>query len=184
MGIQQMLLAVGPVFTPVTRTYTTATTATETIPVGATTVVIECFGATGLGAHGDGSFKGGGGGSGGYSRTSHACSGGQTLSYVVGQAASSGSSVSSGTLAITTMTGPLGGNGSIGSGSSGTGGAAGATGTGGTAANSVGNAGATGGNGGAGVTGVNGSGAPGGNGNITVGTNNPGNDGVIIFSYT
>ena len=108
------------VFTPVTRTYTTGTAATETAPTGATNVIIAVWGGGGGGAGGwfsDSDEAGGGGGAGGYSQSSYSITGGQTLIYTVGSFGIGGSygnaglsngansSVSSGTKSITTMIG-------------------------------------------------------------------------------
>ena len=76
-------------FTPVTRTYTSGS-GTETIPTGASQVVIEVWGAGGSGGRGSTlcvSIYGGGGGSGGYvKKTFSLTSGnaGQTFNYSVG----------------------------------------------------------------------------------------------------
>ena len=189
-GVWRQFYSIGGAFTPVQHLFTVnVSNATETIPAGASNVVIECFGATGYGGHGDGSFKGGGGGSGGYSRSIYSVSlfndGTKTFTYTVGLGGNTGSSVSSGTgPAISTMTGPVGGDGGIGSGSIGAGGTAGAIGTNGNQATSPGNAGTDGDGGGLGVTGIhaNGAHAPGGVINPT--TNAPGLDGVVSFYYT
>lgn len=186
-----------------TRTYTTGTSATETVPNGATTVVIEAFGAGGGGGGGRSGCSGnggGGGGGGGYVRSSYACSGGQTIAYTVPAGGTnggiganggngSGSVVASGTLSITTMTAPGGGGGIAGS-SGGAGGAAGATGSGGNVANSTGNtggahAGCVGGAGGAGVTGVNGyNGLAGGTGGPVGSLGLTGGTGRVVFKYS
>jgi hypothetical protein len=182
----------------VTHTYATAVTnATETIPIGATTCVIEVWGASGGGGcTASGITAASGGGSGGYSRTSVSVTGGKTFTYTVGvggpAATNPGvgvtgglSSVVAGTQAITTITdnGGAGGSASIG----GAGGAA----SGGTAANTTGNsgsnatAGTPGGAGGAGIVGVNGTGNAGGIGGIFgAGIGTAGGTGKIIFSYS
>lgn len=201
----------------VAGTATIATRATETAPIGCSQVVIECFGADGggggRGAHGKVSpgtvDAGAGGGSGGYSKTTVAIVGGQTLFYIVGAGGAAGANVAwagsgnwpggdgtnsgisevlSGSATITTMTAPGGGGGGGGGVAGGTAGVAGAIGTGGTNTNSVGNAGAagitgtsTGGAGGAGVTGTNGNGTTGGTGGNTVSV---GGDGAVYFYYT
>ena len=129
MSVGQVLLMGGTSFTPVTRTYTTGTGATETAPTGATNVIIAAWGG---GAGGHRGFTvmcvdeaGTGGGSGGYSESSYAISGGQTLVYTVGIAGVGGTtannftaggntSVTSGTKSITTMTANGGGRGAPG----------------------------------------------------------------------
>lgn len=189
----------------VTHTYTTATTANETIPAGMSTCTIEVWGGSGRGgAHFldglGGNAGGGGGGSGGYARTVISVSGhaGQTMQYTVGNAGTAGvpagaSTVSSGTFTITTMTangGSLGGAApNINTG--GTGGAGG-TASGGSAANTTGNAGSSGvnnaggGAGGAGGTGLPGiyyGGNPGGQG-ASLAPAVDGGAGVIVFAYS
>lgn len=189
-------------FTPVLRIYTgsTPTALTETVPTGATNVVIEAWGSGGPGGAGAGSLcngrGGGGGGGGGYSRTSVACSGGQTFSTTYGSAAAS-ITVTGGT--ITTMNasqGSSGGNGTF-PGSAGTGGPGGSA-SGGNQANVTGNAGSTGcfctgGSPGSGITGtVAGDGSPYGRGtagqpaNIHTGNGTYGaaNYRTVVFYYT
>jgi len=186
-------------FSPVTHTYNTPGTATETIPSGASTMTVETWGAgggggggsgTGCGAHG-----GGGGGSGGYSLTviNVASGNGQTLTYTVGTGGSSGSVggssvVSSGTFSLPTMT-AAGGNGGQ-TGGAGTGGTGG-TGTGGNTTNTTGNTGSTGGlgdpggAGGAGLVGLFGTGSTGGaGGNTGVNPGSGGGVGLVVFHYT
>ncbi len=184
----------GAAFTPVTRTYTTGTAATETAPSGATNVIISAWGGGGGGSRGYEvmcfSEFGGGGGAGGYSQTSTTISGGQTLIYTVGaggiggttannQTSGSATSVSSGTKTITTMTG----NGGI-RGTAGVGGAGG-TASGGTTQNTTGTAGSIP-FGGAAVVGWNsntgGLGGEGGEGLGSPGT--AGGTGKVIFYYT
>lgn len=187
-----------PPFTPVTRVYSTGTTATETAPTGATNVVIEVWGG---GAGGPRGFGVGcaidynsDGSSGGYSRTSVAVSGGQTLVYTIGPggkgrdatAGTSGtaSSVSSGTLSITTMSAG-GGTYSI------SGGGAGGTASGGTVANTTGNVGVitSGGNTPA-PSGTNGNttgydgGYGGSSGFGSAGDGTAGGPGYLVFRYT
>ena len=100
-------------FTPLLRTYTVGTAATETIPANATTVVLEVWGGGGGGGSGTPAPDfGAGAGAAGYSRTTTAISGGQTLIYTVGAGGTTSttgndgaaSSISSGTKTITTMT--------------------------------------------------------------------------------
>lgn len=186
------------------RTYTTPTTAFETIPSGVTTLVVEVFGP---GGGGGGGFNagglqsgGGGGGGGGYSRTSITVAGlgGETIQYTVavgGNPSNPGgtSSVSSGTFSIATMTANSGaGGGNAPNGVTGGASGAGGTATGGTASNMTGNPGAaglnnagggTGGAGGAGVSGINFGGFAGGNGG-SPGVGFSGGTGAIVFSYT
>ncbi len=190
-----VLALFGAGFTPVISTRTAS--GTETVPSGASTVIMEAWGETGSGGAGSGSgctaSGGGGGGSGGYSRTSFSVvtKGGLTWTVTIGSGATgTATSIVAGTMTgWATMTAGFGGSG--GTGPLGTAGAAGAIGTGGTQANTAGNAGATGlagsgGTGGAGVVGVNGTGSAGGHGgegasNIgrTLGTT-----GKMIASYT
>lgn len=190
-------------FSPITRTYNgggTTVAGTETIVTGATTLVIEVWGAGGGGSKGIGigcaTNYGGGGGSGGYSRTSISVSGhsGQTLAYSVGPygiggsgatAATAGgnSTVSSGTFSVTTLNGNGGG--------AGTTSAAGAAGTasGGTVANTSGAAGQApynAGSGGNPVTGIGGmfygGGGQAGQAAVNAGAN--GSAAAIKFEYT
>lgn len=174
-------------FTPSTVTHTTAGSGTETVPAGATNVVIEVKGG-GAGSSATGftqAYACGGGGA-GYCRSSYACSGGQTIAYTVGQAGSTNlnqngiqggdSTASSGTLTITTMTGQ-GGNGATNNGTGGTG-------SGGNQANATGANGVDGGAGGAsGAAGVNfDTGNAFGHGGTFNGTNVTG--GFVCFRYT
>lgn len=92
-----------------THTYNSGTAVTETVPAGVTLVTIKVWGAGGPSGQGNPPNGGGGGGGGGYSESDNiACSPGQTTIFTVGKSAASSaiaaSSVSSGTLAITTMT--------------------------------------------------------------------------------
>lgn len=70
-------------FTPVTRTYTTGTGATETVPTGATSVVITVDGGGGAGGY-NASTLGGGGGGGSRAVKTIAVAGGNTFTYTVG----------------------------------------------------------------------------------------------------
>jgi len=181
--------------TSLLRIYTSGSGATETIPVGATNVIIEVWGSGGGGAgqQGAGSLihDGGGGGAAGYCRTSKTLTSanwGQTLHYTVGAQSivtgnGNASSASSGTLSITTMTA----NG--GSGTTTNAGGAGGTASGGTAANVTGNAGnsyANGSAGGTGTTGtVSGDGSPyGAGGHGTSGSGSKGGTAAVVFYYT
>lgn len=118
---QSMIMASSSTFTPVTRTYTTGTAATETAPAGATNVIIAVWGAGGGGTRAPFVMciwdTGDSGGSGAYSQSTYAITSGQTLTYTVGVGGQGGehtptvsatdgtaSSVSSGTKTITTMT--------------------------------------------------------------------------------
>lgn len=186
-------------FTPVTHAYNTAGAGTETIPVGASTVTIECWGASGAGNKGTGTGcgveTGPQGGSGGYTLTivNVSSANGQTIAYAVGAAgfanggAGDASTVSTGTFALTTMTGGGGGGGTLGGG--GIGGTAG-TATGGNTTNTPGNTGANGsgiggGGTGLGIVGINGTGANGGAGGVgSAGAAHPGGNGKVIFKYT
>ena len=72
-------------FTPVTRTYNSGTAATETVPTGATNVVITLWGGGGSGGNDKFSHTSGqGGGSGAYCQKSQVTSGGSTFTYTVG----------------------------------------------------------------------------------------------------
>lgn len=195
-GIEAILMAdPNVVFSPTQTVYSTHGTYTVTIPSGASTMTVECWGASGYGGHGvpRGGSQGGGGASGSYCRSvySVAANNGQTLTAVVGYAASSASTVTNATFSTTVaMSAPVGGNGGLGTfAADGIGGVAGAAATGGTAANLAGNAGQPGGGygsgtgaGGNGVVGVYGTGTSGGNGTFTI-ANSPGQDGLIIFNF-
>jgi hypothetical protein len=186
-----------PAFVPVLHSYTAGSAATETVPVGAAFVMIEVWGAGGGGDAGSSSIGGNGGCGGGYARSFYPCTGGQTLTYTVGQGGVAGtgssnapggnggaSAVSSGTLSITSMNGGGGGN-SGGAGGTGAGSnqwsATGAVGAAGTAGPSLG------GNGGTVLGGLyaNASGAQGkgGKGGSTS-TGNAGAAGMVSFYYT
>ena len=188
----------------VIHTYTTPTTAFETIPAGFTNLVIEVFGPSGGGGGGfnGGGLQsgGGGGGSGGYPRSTYSVAGqgGKTLQYTVGAAGNPAnpggtSSVSSGTFAITTMIANSGaGGGNAPNGATGGAGGIGGTASGGTAANTTGNTGSaglnnaggsTGGAGGPGVSGINFGGAAGGRGG-SPSTGFAGGVGAVVFAYS
>ena len=178
---------------PITRIYTSGS-GTETVPAVYNAVVIEIISGGGGGeggffqSSGHQSYGGQGGDSGTYSRSLYTCSSGQTLSYVVGGGGTRGaggnygapgaggtSSVSSGSLSITTMTAP-GGN-------------TGLTSSGGNQANSGPNHGTAGslntvGTGGSAISGeyVGAYGA-GGNGGLGVEAGSPGGEGVVAFHY-
>ena len=157
----------------------------QTVPAGATNVIIEAWGNGGYGGgyYFDGSNynSGGGGGAGGYCRSSYSCSGGQTINYDA--RAGFTVQVTSGTLSITTMTANNGGNGVPGTfsdaGFAGNGGTA----TGGNQANVTGQAGsgAAPGNSTAGVYG--GPFGDGGSGDASP-ASTPGGPGGIVFRFT
>lgn len=182
-------------FTPTTHTYTTPGAGVETIPVGASYMSIEAFGAPGAGDQGDGTgcgaMYGAAGASGGYSYSALipvSAANGQTIDYVVGtlgnanQGSGTLSKVSSGTFTLTTMT-ANGGAGAVDP----TGGAGG-TASGGNTTNTTGNAGQNrhlSGNGGAGISGVNANGHAGGSGGLgATGPGSPGTgNGVVCFKF-
>lgn len=187
------------------RTYTTPTTAFETIPNGYTNLVIEVFGPSGGGGGGFSSgggvnSGGGGGGSGGYSRTSISVAGqgGNTILYTVGTAGAPAnpggpSSVASGTFTVATMTANSGaGGGNAPTLAVGGAGGVGGTASGGTGINTTGNTGAAGlnnagggagGIGGAGVSGLNFGGTAGGRGG-TISLGFAGGVGAVVFAYS
>jgi hypothetical protein len=199
------LLNTGSTANVVQHLYQTPGSGTETIPTGYTTLTIECWGAGGGGNVSFGSGMtltgGGGGGGGGYSRTVVSVSGlgGDTLAYTVGTSGAvafngTASSVSSGTLSITTMTcnGGLAGTAATSQTTPGSGGTGG-TASGGTAANTSGNngnAGQTqsgippggGGGGGFAISGVYYGSGNGGSGGGTVGAS-AGSNGAVLFHY-
>ncbi len=199
------LLNTGSSANTVQHLYQTAGTFTETIPTGYTTLTIECWGGAAGGGLSNGSgmtlIGGGGGGSGGYSRSVVTVTGlgGDTLSFTVGAggaalASGSASSVSSGTLAITTLTGNGGTVGGNATGIVGGAGGAGGTATGGTAVNTTGNTGSAGqtqsgspqgagGNGGAGISGIFYGGNAGGRGGGLSGLAQAGGVGIVLFQY-
>lgn len=174
-------------FTPVTRTYTTGTGATDTVPTGATSVTIRVVGGGGSGAK-DSVNGAGGGGSGGYALRTIAVSGGQTFTYTVGQggAGVSVDQTNGNSGGDSTVTGTVtGGSVSM----TGGGGERGYTGlvpgAGGTASggstNTPGNAG-SGGNAGASVYSGYGNGTAGRQ--LATGSSNTAGSGVVIFEYT
>ena len=190
--MQQLLVAgTAKPFTPVIRAYTSGTSATETAPAGCSNVVIEVWDAGGAGGTaGSSAGQGaGGGGGGGYARSSYACTGGKTIVYTIGIPSSTNSSVSSGTLSITTMNTTFPSSGSYPN-IAGTGGGA----SGGNQANTTGNnggagAGSSGGAGAAGITGtISGDGSPygagGHGGNAPSGAGSAGSTGAVVFYYT
>lgn len=191
---------------PLVRVYTSATTAFETIPAGYTSCFMEVgAGSAGGGVRftsGGGTSGGGGGGSGEYRSATISVAGqvGKTIQYTVGAGGGpdfngGNSSVSSGTLAITTITsiGGLSGGNATSIGVPGAGGAGGSGGTGGSietpgnpgGAGQSDAGGGEGGSGGAGIPGVNYGGARGGHGGgvVPAGAGSGGN-GFIVFSYS
>jgi hypothetical protein len=195
-------------FTPVLRAYNTGS-GTETIPTGATTMVVEQWGGAGPGGAGFGSFgldtaEGGGGGqAGGYCRSSYTVSAqnGHTLNWSVGAGGTPPSAGGASTITAGTMTGftamtANGGNpgGNASSGIPGTGGSGAGAATGGNAANITGASGQngssnnSGGQGGTGTTGtVAGDGSPHSSGGIgagQAGAGFTGQVGYIVFYYT
>ncbi len=194
MGVLQALLAAAG-FISVTNTYGTNGTYTETVPLGATTAVIEVWGSSGAGGAGFGAGctaePGGGASSGSYAKTSFSVAGqsGHTWTLVVGAAGGApASTVTAGTVTgFTTMSAPAGIIG--GAGSSGTPGTVGpqpAIATGGTVTNSRGTVGGPGAVGGAGVVGTNGTGNAGGHGGANAGGlgRTFGGDGLVVVKYT
>lgn len=184
----------------VTRTYNSGTAATETVPSGASRVVIEVWGGGGGGGTGDSVAPnyGGGGGSGGYVRRTVSLTSsnwGQTFTYTVGAGGASDaiggdSTVASGTFSGSVSLSAIGGN-------AGENGTTGRQGSGGLASGGDVN---TAGNGDGGVT-RTGAGAPNGGGNVAAGTGSTpgggggggslsggaggkGGAGRIIFAYT
>lgn len=154
---------------PITRTYTTGTAATETVPTGATMVQITLDGAGGSGGRDSGGNPGGGGGS-GRCILSILVVGGNTMTYTVptatagvgvdgfgntGAAGTVTGTVSGGSISMTANGGAGGGIGTSGAGGTSTGGSTNATGSvggfpdGGTAASGA-ESGASPGSGGAG----------------------------------
>ena len=191
-GAVAALAGHSPVFVPVTNIYTTAATATETIPNNATTLTVEVWGGTGSGGTGNGVCPqrgGGGGGAGGYSKTVIAVTGGFTISYTVASIGNS-SSVSNGTFTIGTMTANGGVAGANATASVNGAGGAGGTASGGTSTNTTGGSGAAGsaclgGSGASGTVGTNGIGPDGGHGGTGNGNSGRtlGMPGQIIFAY-
>ena len=169
----------------------------ETVPSGATNVVIEIWGGGGGGGNSSNTLGGGGGGSGGYSKSSYSITGGNTLNYSVGTGGTGGngvsgtsSTVASGTKTITTMTANSGSGAAVGI--PGSGGSA----SGGNLINTTGNSGQAGGSsgsiayGGAGITsssgtyGGGGNGAPSSEGMGTGYAGDVGSNGAVVFYYT
>jgi len=181
-------------FATVVRTYSTGAGATDTVPTGASSVIIEAWGG---GASGEKDSVGGpgtGGGGGSYCSRTIACIGGNTLTYTVAQSVAGASTNGPGTNGnLSSVTGTVSG-GSVtmtanGGSSGGTGGFGGSA-TGGTvntngadALNEVGGAGA--GPGGGSGGGLNAAGNPlgGGGGGATAGSSGQGARGQVQFTY-
>ena len=174
----------------VIHVYTTGSNATETVPTGSTTAVLEIWGGGAGGTAGTGSgcgaLPGAGGGAGGYARTSFAVStkNGLTWKYTVGAAGAAAANGGAGSIVAGTMTGftTMTGNGGQTS-------HVGGTASGGTQANTTGAAG-SGRTGGTGTTGtVSGDGSPyggGGTGGLA-GAGHSGSAGLAgaaVFYYT
>lgn len=200
--LRAILLAQKTGTSAVQHLVTTASSGTETIPAGYTTLTLEGWGGTAKGGNGFGAVPGnqsggGGGGSAGYFRhvVSVSGAGGQTINYTCGAAGgltATATTITSGTFTIASLTanpGVKGGDapsGTVG----GTGGAGGTA----TGANTVNQTGNTGGNGvnvagggtpgagGAGIPGINYGGSNGTGGSDTTGA--AGNPGAISFYYT
>lgn len=141
-------------YTPTTITLTGGS-GTYTVPTGATQVVMEAWGGGGQSGQDWVTYEpllwnGGAGAGGGYSRSLYSCSGGQTFNYAVG----GNTTVTSGTLTITSMAANNGGQGGAASDYvDGTDSTTGGTASGGNQANTAGGA-ASGGVGGNASTGV------------------------------
>lgn len=201
------LLNTGSSANQVTRVYQTPGSGVETIPTGYNTLTIEGWGGSGGGGtsftSGPNTAGGGGGASGSYFKTQISVTGlgGDTLNYTVGAAGVLGlgnggnSSVSSGTLSVTTMTAPGGATGSNATGvnAPGAGAPAPSIATGGTVSNFAGNAGSPGqpstgsgrgGQGGFGIPGTFDGGNSGGHGNGLVVAGQNGGTGIIVFNYS
>ena len=92
------LLALGiPVYTnltEVTNTYTTAGSTSLVIPANTARLVVECWGAGGVGGSASSESKWGGGGGGGYSKSIVTAPTAETLTVVVGTGGSSGTKTS------------------------------------------------------------------------------------------
>ena len=161
-------------------------------------MVVEVWGPTGYGGHGNATIpsQGGGGGSGGYSRSIYTVAGsaGLTMNWSCGTGGQAlnfaNSYVTSGTYSLTAMQVPTGGSGGIGTiGGGGAGGTAGPVGHGGNQSNLGGNAGDAGdpagiGTGGAAVGGIHATGEPGAAGSYSTTVNNGGLPGTVAFYYT
>lgn len=171
-----------------TTAYQGPSTTTVTIPAGRTQMILELFPDSGLGGHGDGSLKGGGGGTGGYAKSVYnvSAAAGQTIVVTVqaGNSTPTASSISSGTFSMTTMSGVGGNPGNVGGNAlPGTGAAAT---SGGNQINVGGNDGGSAvGNSRAGqsIRGIYGNGFPGGAGSISPSVNNPGLPAIAYVTF-
>jgi hypothetical protein len=200
-------------FTPVTRTYTTVGSGTETIPTGASQVVITVWGAGGGGGRSGTNIctnnNGGGGGSGAYVKKTLSISSsnwGQTLSYLVATRGAAGitsapnggaggtSTVSNGTFTTSVSLSAGGGGGGASGNSTGNQGSGGTASGGDTNTNGNGgggtvSTGAAAPNGGAAQTNYATNGNPpggGGSGGQVGSSQNGGQgaDGQVVFAYT
>jgi hypothetical protein len=201
------LITTGASANIITHIYTTPGTFVETVPTGYTTVTIEVWGGGGGGGlkfvSGPSTSGGGGGGSGAYCLSTYSVAGlgADTLNFTVGAGGNvliggNASSVSSGTMPITTMTATGGSPGTSATGlnAPGAGGPGGTPATGGTVANTVGTSGSAGqntgsgghgGSGGAGIPGINSGGNAGGSGSgVFPALAQVGGNGIVVFSYS
>lgn len=183
-------------FATVVRTYASGTAATETVPTGATSVIIEVWAGGGAGGR-DSANVGGGGGGGSYSKKTIAVVGGNTLTYSVaasvagrstdglgntGNQSTVSGTVAGGSVSITA----LGGSGgdiltTAGSGGTASGGDVNTAGSNGVLA--TGGNGASPGGGSGGGSGSAGSPPGGGGGGVLSGTSGAGSRGQIQFTY-
>ena len=83
-GFASLLLVGGSTFTPVTHSYSSGTGATETVPAGATNVVITLWGGGGGGARDVVAFQASGAASGAYVQKTLPTTGGTTFIFTVG----------------------------------------------------------------------------------------------------
>lgn len=185
-GVAAAATATG--FGQVTNIYTSGSSATETVPAGATQCVLTIWGGGASGGFSTGGGLGGGGGGGGKSTKTVSVSDGQTFTYSVGAAVAGRSSLGDGTngnASSVTSAAPsvsmTANGGAKGTGAAGSDGTAGA---GGTASGGTTN---TSGSAGSGISGGAGGGGDGiGNGGTGVasGTSGAGSVGTVQFVYT
>lgn len=181
-------------FTPVTHTYTTGTSATETIPVGASSLIIEDCGSGGGGGTQNSPNFGAGAGSGAYVKKTVSVAGasGRTLTYTVGAVGTGATIPGAGTNAtastvvnatfLTSVS--LSAGGGTGGNISGVSPGAGGTPTGGDT-NTAGNPGNSSGTGGGlGIVGTNCTTGTGGHGGQQPGFGGDGGGATIVFAYT
>jgi hypothetical protein len=191
-GALSLMMSGNTAFVPQLVTHLAVASGTETIPAGASNVYIEAWGSGGGGRGG----LGGGGGGGAYVASTYACSGGQTLSWAVNSVGAGGTqpsgnglaggptTVTSGTLTITSISAAGGGGGVT------AGGPGGTPATGGNVTNTAGNAGASNASapsapGGTAIVGVNYAGAGAGGVGGDTGVNGvAGHAGAVAFYYT